>query len=194
MRIVAYLVIIFMTFGFQGSRQQIIKWVVIPGGSLRVDGKTNINTFSCAITQYNKPDTINVNRSAAQPVSLRGNLILDVKNFNCHNPIMTADLRKTLKAKEFPNLVISFLSLSNYPSPEKQELKGWVLIELAGVTKKYEVDYVALATDNRFVYLTGTRKVNFSDFNLIPPRKLGGMIKTENELSVVFTIQLKEIS
>jgi hypothetical protein len=41
------------------------------------------------------------------------------------------------------------------------------------------------------INLVGTRKVNFSDFNLVPPRKIGGMIQTNNELDVEFNLRLK---
>ncbi len=188
-----YLFFIFAAFGFQGSKPAFVKWVVVSGGSLRVDGNTNINNFSCAITNYNKPDTITVYPSNSQVIFLKGSMALDVQCFNCHNPIMTADLRKTLKAKEYPQLVITFLTMNSYPDMATPDIKGLVLIELAGVSRKYEVDYKVGSTDLGFINLIGVRKVNFSDFNLTPPRKLGGMIKTNNELSVVFTIRLRAL-
>jgi len=186
-----YIFIIFISLGFQ-TRQRVTRWVVTSGCSLKVDGKTNINTFSCAIMNYNKPDTILVTRSGNFPIGLNGNIQLDVQNFDCHNPIMTADLRKTLKAKEFPKLIIRFLSMNKYPDVGRADVrKGQVLIELAGVVRRYEVDYKTASSDASVISLVGTRQVLFSEFNLSPPRKLGGMIKTNNELTVVFNIRMK---
>jgi hypothetical protein len=171
------------------------KWVIMNGCSLKVDGSTNINNFSCEIINYGKPDTIYINRGNNQPVQLNGSVKLDVKNFDCHNSIMTADLRKTLKAKELPYLTIRFISLSKYPdAASKQEItKGIAVIELAGVSKQFQVDYKVVAAENTYINLVGSRKINFSDFGLTPPRKLGGMIKTNNELSVVFDLRMKVI-
>lgn len=188
-----YLFIIFSGFNFQNNKLSIAKWVITNGGTLRVDGSTNINKFSCAISDYGKPDTILVSRGNTQPVQLNGKIMLDIQSFDCHNAIMTADLRKTLKSKEFPKLVIKFISLNKYPEGKQEITKGLVDIELAGVTRRFEINYNIAPSDNTTINLIGERKVNFSDFNIIPPKKLGGMIKTNNELNVIFNLKIKVI-
>ena len=188
-----YLFIIVSGFSFQGNKPRLTKWVIMNGGSLKVDGSTNVNHFSCAIVNYSKPDTIAVTRNNNQPIQLNGNIALDVQKFDCHNPVMTADLRKTLKTKEFPRLLIRFISISKYPdaSTRQEVTTGLVMIELAGVSKRFEVNYKVVAADKSYINLVGSREVHFSDFNITPPRKLGGMIRTNNELSVEFNIRMK---
>lgn len=187
-----YLYIILSGFNFQGQKAASKKWVITSGCSLKVDGKTNVNEFSCAITNHSQPDTIWASWNTNQPVKLSGSIELDVQKFDCHNAVMTADLRKTLKSKEFPKLHIRFLSLAQYPEAgTRQRTKGVVIIELAGVSKRYEVDYNIASSANNYINLVGSREVNFSDFNIQPPRKLGGMIRTENQLSVVFNLRMK---
>ena len=189
-----FLFIILCGFNFRNNSDT-TRWVITNGCSLRVDGSTNINDFTCDISNYSNPDTILVIRSGPLPVQLHGNIQLDVQTFNCHNGVMTADLRKTLKVKEFPRLTIRFISISKYPEagPMQQIAKGMVTIELAGVSNKFDVDYKIISSDGINIKMEGSRKINFSDFNLIPPRKLGGMIKTNNELSVVFNLNMKVI-
>lgn len=182
---------VFSAFGFQGNKAATTRWVITNGCSLKVNGSTNVNKFSCAITNYNRPDTIFVSQTPNQPLGLQGNIQLDVQQFDCGNPIMTADLRKTMKVKEYPKLMIFFININNYPEAGAQGIKGSVVIVLAGVSRRFEVDYRVVSADNGFINLEGSRKVNFTDFNLTPPRKLGGMIKTNNELSVVFDLRMK---
>jgi hypothetical protein len=181
-------------FSATNAVAQTVNWVITNGCWLKVDGSTNINIFSCAIINYGKPDTISINTNHT-PIQLSGCMQLDVQNFDCHNPVMTLDLRKTLKAKQFPKLIIRFQSLNHYPASSKQQgiIKGFVTIELAGVSKRYEVDYKVVVAESNYINLEGSRKVNFSDFNLEPPRKVGGMIRTNNELSVVFNLRMKVI-
>lgn len=170
-----------------------VKWVVQKGGSLTVNGKTNVNSFKCDITGYSSSDTLLVTRQGNnQSVALKGFISLPVKLFNCHNPIMTGDLRKTLKHKEFPSLIIRFISLQRFPDRgvSSDNVKGVVDISLAGVTKRFEVSYRFSDVNDRTVNMIGERKVLFSDFQLTAPSKLGGMIKTEDELSVVFKLNL----
>ena len=191
-----YLFILLTGFTYQNNNPDIVKWVVMSGGSLKVVGSTNINQFTCAITNYSKPDTINVNRNNNPSVKLNGAIRLDVKNFDCHNKPMTDELRKILKAKTYPKLMIKFVSLNQYPDAHSKNkiINGIVFIELAGVTKKYEVHYKVISADNTHINLVGSRDVLFTDFNITPPKKLGGMIRTNDKLQVEFNVKMKVIN
>ncbi|MDI9366096.1 MAG: YceI family protein [Flavobacterium sp.] len=172
------------------------KWVVQGGSSLKVDGSTNINKFTCHIINYNTPDTLTItrNKDISLPI-MGGKISLNIAAFNCGNPIMTSDLRKTLKYKDFPKLIINFISLSKLPDPStpNTDITGLVDIELAGVKKRILVNYSFTAFTKDNFRLTGKKDVNFSDFNLKPPRKLGGMIKTNERLDVEFELTLNTL-
>lgn len=170
------------------------KWVISENSSLMVNGSTNVNKFSCEIPAYDQTDTLTVTKSGRAAV-LSGHVGLSIESFDCHNLMMTRDLRKTLKQKEFPRLYIQFLSLSALPelTARNQTITGQVNIELAGITKKFEINYQISADGDNGIHLLGSRDVNFSDFNLIPPRKLGGMIKTNDQLTVTFHLKIKTI-
>ena len=192
-----FLLVVFSAFNIQVSKPYLVKWVISNGCSLKVGGSTNINKFSCVIKNYSRPDTLTFYRKdASDQLNMYGALKLDVANFDCLNPVMTSDLRKTLKAKEYPKLVVRFLSLSKYPDDNKKEntLKGRVSIELAGVTKQFNVDYRVVTNKNNSLNVVGTRQINFSDFNIVPPRKIGGMIQTNNELNVEFNLNVKVLN
>jgi hypothetical protein len=170
------------------------RWVINENSSLCVNGTTNINKFACEILAYGKTDTLTVSKSNKE-IGLSGSMGLDVKNFDCHNSIMTHDLRKTLKEPQYPMLHIRFLSLSKMPelSSRPELITGMVEIEIAGVSKRFEVNYQITRDDQKLIHLLGARDINFSDFNLIPPRKLGGMIRTNDKLSVDFRLNMKTI-
>jgi hypothetical protein len=169
------------------------KWVITKGCSLKVAGSTNVNKFNCDISNYYKPDTLSFFNTNKGPVPISGMMRLDIKQFDCHHPMMTNDLRKTLKAKEFPQMIIKFINISRYPdiNNEKRLVTGIVNIELAGKTRRYEVNYTFKNQENNTLTLVGTRRVNFSDFGIIPPRKIGGMIQTNNELDITFNLNIR---
>ncbi|MDR3694798.1 YceI family protein [Mucilaginibacter sp.] len=184
----------FISPGYPNASSQIKKWVISENSNLRVNGSTNINTFICEIPSYDQIDTITVNKSN-KDVLLSGTINLNVKSFDCHNVIMTHDLRKTLKQDQYPVLHISFLTLNKLPdlTAKAEPVTGWVFIEIAGVRKRFEVNYQISQDNQKIIHLLGSRDVNFSDFNLIPPRKLGGMIKTNDKLSVDFHLKMKSM-
>jgi len=171
------------------------RWVIAENSSLSVNGSTNINKFSCEIPSYDQTDTLTVSRRNKE-IALTGNVGLKIITFDCHNSMMTRDLRKTLKESQFPRLYIRFLSLSEMPQlrPEPQQVTGWVNIELAGASKRLEINYQVSMDDQKVIHLLGSRNINFSDFNLVPPRKLGGMIKTNDQLTVAFHLRMSAVN
>ena len=92
-------------------------------------------------------------------------------------------------------MTIKFLSLNKYPNfqGKSENLSGFVTIELAGVTKQFEVQYTFNKTGNSTANLLGKQKVDFSDFNLVPPKKLNGLIRAGNELHVEFNLGFRII-
>jgi hypothetical protein len=184
--------------GREINSSRLAVWVITKGGSLKVNGSTNVNDFCCEITGYSNPDTIVVYKNAGQDLILpvTGVMTLAVSGFDCHNSFMTKDLRKTLKEPDYPKMFIRFLTLNREPDFRFPgcPVTGLVDIELAGVTRRYEMNYSFTMDNQKTIHLTGSRAVNFSDFNLIPPRKLGGMIRTKERLDVSFQLNMKVIT
>jgi hypothetical protein len=172
------------------------KWVVSQNSSLSVNGSTNINKFSCVIPAYGRIDTITINKGKDEKgIVLSGSIDLNVNSFDCHNSGMTKQLQKTLNEKQFPLLHIRFLSLDRLPivTEKPQLITGMVDIEIAGVSKRFEINYQISQNTEKGIDLLGSRELNFSDFSLIPPSKLGGMIKTKDKLTVAFNLNMKTI-
>jgi hypothetical protein len=169
------------------------KWLISESSSLSVNGSTNVNKFSCDIPNCDQ-DTLTVWKGD-KGIILTGSINPATLSFDCHKAMMTEDLRKTLKAKDYPLLHIRFLSLSELPelSNKPIAITGKVEIEIAGVKKLYDVDYQISVDSDNVIHLLGSRDVNFSDFDLVPPRKLGGMIKTKDQLTVAFHLKMKNI-
>jgi len=170
------------------------KWLISESSSLTVNGSTNVDKFSCDITGCDKADTLTVWKKN-KGIILTGSINPAVLSFDCHKAMMTHDLRKTLKAKKYPRLQIRFLTLSELPnlSCNAIAITGQVEIEIAGTRKIYTVNYLISEDTDKVIHLLGLRDVNFSDFKLIPPRKLGGIIKTKDQLTVAFHLKMKTI-
>ncbi|RZL40810.1 MAG: hypothetical protein EOP00_26075, partial [Pedobacter sp.] len=87
------------------------KWIIAEHSNLSVNGTTNVGKFSCNIDQYAKTDTVVIAQDRSDKIILTGAFNIKVANFNCSNFMMTRELRKTLKADQFPHLKVKFLSL-----------------------------------------------------------------------------------
>lgn len=173
------------------------KWIILKDCAVKVNGSTNVNKFICTVPNYTSQDTLTcfIKKSDGS-VSMSGNLALPVSSFDCANPVMTKDLRKTLLANQFPAFTIYFLSMEKYPllKPEQESITGMVNIELAGVKKLLKINYKIAMDQQKIIRMVGTKTIFFSDFNIAPPRKLGGMIQTNNQLDVEFHISCKPVN
>ena len=173
----------------------VVKWIVQPQSSLNINGKSNVNTFNCGITEFLHTDTlVYINDGMNKPAALKGMVTIDINRFDCKHKYITSDLRRTLKADENPALKIRFLSIDKLlPDASNQLVKGNVEIELAGVTKQYEINYQLQKLNAAHLQLIGNKVILFKDFNLKPPTRLAGLIKVAEEITVNFQLYLKPV-
>lgn len=172
-------------------------WQVRSSSSLKVNGKTNINSFNCVIGAYNRTDTLEV----IKPQHLNGEckadgkLVIPIERFDCHHKVMTKDLQKTLKSSQFPEMTIKFLTFSRSIDglPSGSKVTARADISLAGARKTYDIDFEIKQYTQKQIELLGIKPLLFSDFGLTPPSKLGGTIKVKNELAVEIKLQLTRI-
>lgn len=190
--------IIFLATAIIASAQSsgnIAKWVVQKNSTLEVAGKTNVNSFTCNISQYNDRDTIAFFGESNKAIKLNGDLTMDILSFDCHSSMVNKDMQKTLKADVYPQLKIRFLTLQNMPllQQKSEQVKGWLEVELAGVVKRIEMIYTISKVGNSFIQMSGSRTFNFSDFKLSPPQKFAGLIKIKDEFNVNFQLVLRAL-
>jgi hypothetical protein len=190
------------------SHPERIKWLVEKASTMSIAGSTNINKFCCQITQYSGPDTLMTVRETGgireTEVSFQGILGIDINDFDCRNGVMTSEFKHILKSQEHPLLIIRFLSLDRLPleesgngdagSPNNAIVKGWVEVELAGVCRKFEITYSSCRHGSNSLEIVGVRTLGFSDFGLLAPRKMGGLVRVHDELNVQFRLCLHRIN
>lgn len=172
------------------------KWVVTPSSFMTIEGKSNINSFSCSVTEFLSTDTLSYvfNEKMQKQGLFKGQLMVDVKKFDCHQRFITSDLRRTLKSDDHPTMTIRFLTLDKLSKDPAtaHAVTGWVEIELAGVIKRFLVNYT-IQNNNSQLLLTGNKTIMFSDFQLKAPSRIAGLIKIEEEIQVHFQLNLKPI-
>lgn len=190
------LAVIFSLLFIDPVSVSIEKWVIDNKSSLSIEGKTNVSTFKCDIVEYLNHDTILLYKDHEDQklITAKGGLTININRFNCKDNHITSDLKKALKADDNAFMKINFLTLGYIKqNTTNQTVKGQVEILLAGITKKIEIDYTVLKNQDGFLHLIGNATLLFSDFKLIPPRKLAGLIKVEQEIKVQFKLMLRSV-
>ena len=175
------------------NNSSVIKWNIEKTSTLKILGSSNVHDFKCDVIGYASSDTIIFNEfiNNVKHIPLKGAIKIDINTIDCHNFIITRNFRNTLKSKEFPFLVVKFLSLDHLPNfaSNKDHIQGVVEIELGGVAKKFEILY-KIQKNGKFLILNGQRNFIFSDFELQAPTILGGLVRIYNNFNVEFNLNL----
>jgi hypothetical protein len=190
-----FLALVLLLSGFSPNSVLVHRLIVLADSRLIIEGKTNVNSYSCAISRYIGNDTLVLHEGGRnmRPVFVKGEVSLDARSFDCGIAPMTADFRKTINSKTHPAILIDFISFERAPSYKsgEEKFKSVVRISLAGVSKLFEMDCSIATTPAGQVHLKGDRDFIFSDFNLTAPKHMLGLVKVDQELHVGFHLVLK---
>ncbi len=167
-------------------------WNIHPNSSIVINGCSNVNTFGCSSTGAFQAKPIE-GVAGKGNINLRGSISIAINQLDCKNKMLNRDLRKTLKADQYPTLTINFINLERMPlsNTNSDIVCGAVQIELAGKRKNFNLRYVLTQTKEGLL-LAGGRSFTFSDFELTPPHKIGGLVKVKDNFDVNFTLHLTE--
>lgn len=178
---------------FSGPKKEV--WRVQPTSHLRVDGKTNVNQFDCIVPDYPGIDSLvcSLSQQGEDLCRVSGSMLIPIAAFDCHHRMMTKDLQKTLKMRDYPVMHIDFKNFSQFLSSLRtgSKLTANAEIRLAGVIKRYNLIFTVQSAVGQHLNLTAEQSIRFSDYKLIPPSKLGGTIRVKDDLQVIVNLDLK---
>jgi len=193
------LVLVFTLLSFLGGKTEVAEvktWRIDSGSVIEISGTTNISTFRCEATKYQGggllTETVYPDRNVSE---WNGVITLQTAHFDCFNSIMTKDFRETLQIDDHPTISVRFINLvKEFETINQENLRGEVEITLAGVSKIYPISCAFLSKNDKKAFLTGERKLTFTDFEIEPPVKFLGTIKVRDSIEVNFALVLEEKS
>ena len=166
----------------------------ISSGYIDITVESNINKV---LFKYN----LNENEYPFREIAFTGdrqnaseiNIVVPVKEFQCSNNIAYRDFISLLKANQYPYLSISLPRdelVMNGPG-DMVEIRD-VLITIAGLPKKYNINCRVIYSSEGYPVLVGTIKIRLTDLDILPPVKSFGLIKIKDEIIVKFGFSLNE--
>jgi hypothetical protein len=157
------------------------------GNYLIISGETNVNRFSFTYTGgAAEAGTGNGPRSSLQGPEI----LIPVRQFEASNPHMYNDFLIQMQENRFPYISIRFDRFSpGKPDEQVTRTVERVYITLAGVTRQYSIECERITCGTSYI-LKGFETLRLTDFDIMPPEKLNGLIKVRNEITVSFGIIL----
>lgn len=115
--------------------------------------------------------------------------ILDVKTLKSGKDQMDKNAYKTLNADKYPQITFELVKVIN-ANPDQQKLTAVFDVTIAGVTKQLEIEASAIPMDDTSVQIKGTKNMKMTDFEIKPPSFMLGALKTGDDLTVDFSMNL----
>jgi hypothetical protein len=152
-----------------------------------------VNKFRCASNQYDGKDTLVLRISNKKALFAQGLVNLKAAGFDCGMRAITKDFTETINVEKFPFITIEFISFEEVPryTTNEERFTSRLKLTLASVSKTVEIRCGLHKDAQGLIHLKGARHFTFSDFNLDPPKKMGGLIKVDEKLDVNFHLVLK---
>jgi len=158
---------------------------------LKLEGKTNINRFTCGCNETIQPQQLIAESQNAGSFSFSAaSLTLKIKSLDCGNKIMNKDLHKALNAGMHPNITIELIKVEQDKCNRLTELKDWVQVKaltkitLNGVSKEYWIGITAKKFSPSQYRFIGSKTLNMTDFCVTPPVAIMGMIKVQDAITI----------
>jgi hypothetical protein len=120
-------------------------------------------------------------------------ITVPVKDFKCINRYIYNDFLTLLKESQYPNLTITLPQkyTLEYQAGDSVLLTG-VMINIAGVSRRYDIPCSIQYLNQNDIVLVGTTKIRLTDLEIKPPVKSLGLIKIKDEIIVKFGFRLKD--
>lgn len=175
------LILLFVSLSGTPSKE---KSLVVKEKTIVVKGRTSVGKFHCSFNVMDACDTLFLNNNQKQL-----GFILPVKAFGCGNFLINRDFQATLNAEVHPEIHVEVSNMRKVGAKYFGDLR----LKLAGTTK----DLLNVEFESNSSTVCKSLKTDlilqFSQFDLNPPKKFGGLIKVENDLAITVALEVDEI-
>lgn len=174
-----------------------VNYAIKEQSSLTIAGSSNVNKFECRTYKDFSDGYINILTEEQKDYVKFSNAILkiEIKSFDCENPLLNKDFYKTLNANESPTIDVELLGAE--PEKGTKILKGNsgkfladVGISLNGTSKPDQIIVKWEKTGFNTYRFTGEKELKMSDFDIDAPVAALGLIKVNDEINISFDLYI----
>jgi len=173
---------------------QSVRLAVGPESKLWIEGGSNLHDWSCKASSIDaaiEVDESFVKTTTVASTSLKKVQVkVPVRNLKCGNGKMDNNLYKALKADDAPEISYILATFDVVPGAEKDSftVKAVGALTVAGTEKTVHMDVTAARLPDGGVRAEGALALLMTDFGVKPPTALLGTLRTDNKITVKFSL------
>lgn len=168
-------------------------YIVKDDSWLSLSGSSSINTFECISNSEVVKGNLVVNFDEINRTLnfTNAQLKIDVKSFNCKNPLLNKDLHKALGADKNPYITIELMDAITKTQSKSGQTGSIVAKVSVTINQKCKIVDIPIqwqqVGSSRFRF-SGFKELNMSDFEINPPSPAFGLVKVSNEIAITFSL------
>lgn len=189
-KIVIYCTLIIPTvFGANFNVKETSSVIITEKSTLFINGKSNVNNFSCLynIDKIKKPIAVVYSTKDNKIYFSKTTLLLNNTYFDCGGNGINKDFLKTLNTINYPEIALTLNQIETTETPSV--LRASVTIQIAGVSRNYDIPVDVVK--HNMLNVNGQLKLKLTDFNLKAPSKLFGIISVEDNIDINFNLEIE---
>jgi hypothetical protein len=160
-----------------------------------LSGSSNINTFECFSNSNISKGNLWVSVDETNNTISFTNALMSIgiRSFDCKNPILNKDLYKALGVDKNPNITLELLDakqifVRNINSSQFGRIMVSVAISLNNRCKTIDIPVDWQKQNPTSYRVTGSHEICMSDFGVIAPSPVFGLVKVNDVVSISFSM------
>ena len=192
---IRYLIIgiCFVLYGQQVFAQDITYAIDTEASDMKISGTSNLHDWQADV------NTI-YGRVVVKRALMRGNASADaiedvfiritVEDIRSDNNQLTKNMHKALNAEKQKYITFQLADAEVESASDNFQIAAEGNLKVAGTTRTVELENVnaRFSEDRSKLYLSGSKTLNMTDFNIEPPTALLGTLKTDEMVTVTFEL------
>lgn len=171
---------------------QKLSYQILEGSTLSISGSSNVHDFTCLCIQEFEPGTVNMAVAPRRTdVSFSASdLKIATRQLDCGKKLMNQDMYKTLRADDFPFILITLKKVIQDPEYCLSTCTDWIElhvvaeIAIAGTCRLVPMVVEARQIQENTYRFVSQAKLAMTQFNIAPPEALMGMIKVNDQIRI----------
>lgn len=162
------------------------KVTILNRSEVVIKGESNVNCFECLYDTKLIQNEITVTHIKRESKLVLDGAIIKIKSkgFDCGHKMITSDLKKVLKSEVYPDIEISIKEIVS----QNNKLLAKTNIKITGIEKNYILPVNFDSSSNN---VKGDLTININDFDLKSPKKVLGLIKLKETITIHFNLFLE---
>lgn len=184
---------------FHLSAQEGLEIQILDNSKLFIEGKSNVNKFECHCTEDFPATQVQFNSTPKNGTAHfnKTEMKITTNKLDCGKKAINNDLIKTLKADEYPNIILELCSLTFMKAANDQEwqqVKAETFLTIAGTTRTMNMLVNAKQLGKNKFKVKSSEEIKLTDFGIEPPTALLGLVKVKDEMMLHLDLEVKIVN